>query len=108
MSKIKYYQNKTTGEIIGVENMRVLITHPKNTTESYTHQTIYDMICPNKILGNGFQTYCIEYSFLHQNYIAIKRTVALEKYPKFKQYRHNDIPDVSMNKRFEILNSQSF
>ena len=110
---MKYYQNKTTGEIIGVENMRELITHPTPTSinlgyKNYSYMVIYDMICPNHILGNGIKTFCITYSYLKQNYKRIKNSIAMEKYPNFKQYRHADIPNGTELERLNVLKSQTF
>lgn len=113
---MKYYQNKTSKEIIGVENMRELITHPTEQSESlgykgYSYKVIYDMICPNKILGNGIKTYCVTHSFLRENYKRINRKIALEKYPVFKQYRHKDLVEEGEKlgiDTLEVLHKQTF
>lgn len=93
---MKYYQNKVTEEIIGVENMRQLITHPTPKSEElgyrgYSYKVIYDMVHPNRILGNGIDTYCITHSYLKENYKRISKKIAIAKYPQFKQYRHVDL-----------------
>lgn len=110
---MKYYQNKTTGEIIGVENMREVITHPTPQSialgyKGYSYEVVYDMICPNKILGNGIVTYCITYSYLKENYKRIKREIALAKYPDFKQFRHADLPNGTSEERLEVIRNQTF
>lgn len=110
---MKYYQNIVTGEIIGVENMRELITHPTPTSNSlgyknHSYQVIYDMICPNHILGNGIKTFCITYSYLKQNYKRINAEIALSKYPNFKQYRHEDILQGTQEERLAVLSKQTF
>jgi len=93
---MKFYQNKTTGEIIGVENMRTLLLEPTKQSielgyKGYSYKVVYDAILPNKILGNGIVSYCISHSFLTKNYKRIKKEIALEKYPNFKQYRYADM-----------------
>lgn len=93
---MKYYQNKTTGEIIGIENMREVIDHPteqdiKLGYENHSYTVVYDMICPNHILGNGIDTFCVTHSYLTTNYRRIKKEIALTKYPNFKQYRYKDL-----------------
>jgi len=110
---MKYYQNKTTGEIIGVENMRELITHPTPNSirlgfKGYSYNVIYDMICPNRLLGNGIVTFCITHSYLKENYKRIKFEIALAKYPEFRQYRHADLPNGTQEERLAVLNSQTF
>lgn len=110
---MKFYQNKITQEIIGVENMRELILHPTETSikagfKGYSYQVIYDMICPNKILGNGIVTFCITNSYLKENYKRIKREIAITKYPDFKQYRHSDLPNGTSEERLAVIKSQTF
>lgn len=113
---MKFYQNKVSKEIIGVENMRQLITHPTKQSEDlgykgYSYKVIYDMICPNYILGSGITTYCITHSYLRENYKRIRREIALEKYPEFKQYRHKDLVEEGRKLNIdtlEILHKQTF
>jgi len=93
---MKFYQNKTTGEIVGIENMRELISHPTEKSielgfKGYERSTVYDAIYPNKICGNGIVSFCIEHTFLRKNYKRIRKEIAFEKYPNFKQYRHSDM-----------------
>ena len=66
---MKYYQNKTTGEIIGVENLRELIDFPTEMSinlgfKGYSRNSIVDVIMPNKILGNGIVSFTMSCSFL--------------------------------------------
>lgn len=113
---MKYYQNKTTGEIVGVENMRELIKHPTELSQSlgykgYSYEVIYDMICPNKILGHGIVSYCVTYHYLKDNYKRINRNLALKKYPQFKQYRHSDMVIKAKERGIEgieVLHEQTF
>lgn len=113
---MKFYENKTTSEIIGVENMRELITHPTESSQklgfdNYSYQVIYDMICPNKILGNGINTFCITNSYLKANYVRINAKIALARYPVFKQYRHSDLQPESEKcglTTLEIIHNQTF
>lgn len=113
---MKFYQNKTTGEIIGIKNMREVIKHPTEQSikagfRGYSYEVVYDMICPNKILGAGIVSYCITWSFLNTNYKRIRREIALEKHPNFKQYRHKDMVLEAEAKGvdgLEILNKQRF
>jgi hypothetical protein len=110
---MKYYQNKTTNEIIGVENMRQVITHEtegsiKSGFKGYSYMVVYDMVCPNHILSNGIKSFCIHHTFLTKNYKRIKAEIALSKYPEFKQYLHNDIPNVATEERLNILRLQTF
>jgi hypothetical protein len=106
---MKYYQNRNTEEIIGVENTRELITHSTEQSLSlgfkgYSCEVVYDMICPNKLLGNGIKTYCITHSFLKENYKRIKIEIALNKYPRFKQYRHKDLLEEGKKLNIDTLN----
>lgn len=113
---MKYYQNKQTNEIIGITNMRELITHPTEQSiragfKGYSYKVIYDMVCPNKFLGNGIVTYNITHGYLSTNYKRIKMQIALDKYPKFNQYRHSDL--IREGKKLgidtlEILHNQKF
>lgn len=113
---MKYYQNLKTGEIMGIENMRQLITHPTPQSESlgykgYSYKVIYDMICPNNILGHGIVSYCITHSYLRDNFKRINKKIALEKYPEFKQYRHSQLKDDAEKKgitTLEVINKQTF
>ena len=113
---MKYYQNKTTGEIIGTTNMREVISHPteqsiKSGRTYYSYEVVYDMICPNMILGEGIVSYCITWSYLNTNYKRIRREIALEKHPNFKQYRHSDMVEEAKQKGvtgLEILHAQTF
>lgn len=113
---MKYYQNKTTGEIIGIENMRQVITHPTEASikagfRGYAYHVVYDMICPNYILGQGITSYCIQYTFLKANYKRIKAEIALSKYPEFNQYRHSDLmieAEKTGIKSLDILHKQTF
>ena len=113
---MKYYQNKTTGEIIGICNMRDLISHPTEKSEKagyngYSYQVIYDMVCPNKLLGNGIVSYCITHSYLSENYKRINKKTALSKYPEFKQYKYSDLIDESEKTgvaKLDILQKQTF
>jgi len=110
---MKYYQNNVTDEIIGVENMRELISFPTDSSINagyvgYSYTVIYDMICPNKILGNGIKTYCITWAYLKKYYRRINAKIALQKYPEFKQYRFADLPMVPQEERLEIMGQQTF
>ena len=93
---MKYYQNKTTGEIIGVENLRELLSFPTEQSISlgfkgYSRQSIVDVIMPNKILGQGIDTFSMSCTFLKENYKRISKKIALAKYPDFHQYRFEDL-----------------
>lgn len=113
---MKYYQNKITGEIIGIENMREVISHPTEQSikcgrTTYSYEVVYDMICPNKILGNGIVSHCITWSYLNTNYKRIRREIALEKHLNFKQYRHSDMVKEAKEKGttgLEVLQQQTF
>ncbi|MFW6219981.1 MAG: hypothetical protein ACOC33_04000 [bacterium] len=113
---MKFYQNKKTGEIIGIENMRQLITHPTMMSEKlgydgYSYNVVYDMICPNKILGRGIISYCISHTFLIKNYKRIRKEIAIEKYPEFKQYSYSDLLNESKQTgkdTLDIIKSQTF
>ena len=61
----------------------------------HSYTVVYDMICPNKILGNGIVSYCITHSYLQHNYKRIKKEIALTKYPQFEQYRHKHLPNTT-------------
>ena len=113
---MKYYQNKKTGEIIGVSNMREVISSPTEQTnklgfKDYSYQVVYDMICPNKILGNGITSFCITYRFLSDNYKRINKKIALDKYPDFEQYRHKhllkEVEQTGLSS-IDILHKQTF
>ena len=113
---MKYYINKTTGNIIGVTNMRQLITHPTEQATNlgyigYSYKIVYDMVCPNVLLGNGITSFSISHTYLTKNYKRIKREIALEKYPEFNQYRHNDLVKEGEERNIdtiEILHEQVF
>ena len=113
---MKFYKNKKTGEIIGISNMRELITHPTEDSmnlgfHDYSYDVIYDMICPNKILGSGIVSYCISHTFLIKNYKRIRKDVALKKYPNFKQYGYKDLMEESKETKkptIKIIRSQTF
>ena len=110
---MNFYQNKKTGEIIGIENMREVIDHPTETSLSlgykgYSYTVVYDMICPNNLLGNGITSYCITRSFLLSNYKRIKREIALAKYPEFKQYRYENLPNGTQEEKLSVIMSQTF
>jgi hypothetical protein len=113
---MKYYQNKITKEIIGTTNMRTVIKEPteqsiKMGITGYSYEVVYDMITPNKILGNGIVSYCITWKYLNKNYKRIKREIALEKHPDFRQYRHADMvieAEVNGVEGLEILTKQTF
>lgn len=113
---IKYYINKTTGNIIGITNMRQLITHPTENSiilgyVGYSYQIIYDMICPNVLLGNGIKSFTISNIYLTKNYKRIKREIALTKHPEFKQYVYSDLVKESEDRnidKLEILHEQVF
>lgn len=113
---MKYYINKTTGNIIGVTNMRQLITHPTEQSTNlgyigYSYQVVYDMVCPNVLLGNGITSFCISHTYLTKNYKRIKREIALEKYPEFNQYQHKDLVKEGKERNIdtlEILHEQVF
>lgn len=113
---MKYYQNKTTNEIIGIENMREVISLPTKNSIKYgfvnhSYEIVYDMICPNVLIQNGVTSFCITYKMLSRNYKRIKASIALEKYPVFKQYSYVEFD--AEKKRlgisgFEILKKQTF
>ena len=113
---MKFYQNKTTGEIIGVENMRHLITHPTEISDklgfkNHSYMIVYDMICPNNLLGRGITSFAIHHTYLTKNYKRIKREIALEKYPDFRQYNFEDLQKEAKEKNvktIDILKAQQF
>jgi hypothetical protein len=115
-TQMKYYQNKTTGEIIGVENMRQLITHPTEQSTKlgfidHSYMVVYDMICPNNLLGNGIKSYSITHSYLKTNYKRIKMEIAFKKHPNFRQYRFDDLQKESALKgipTLDVLHKQRF
>jgi hypothetical protein len=106
---MKFYKNIRNGEIIGVMNMRELISSPNENSialgfKGYSRMTIYDVIHPNKMLGNGIVSFCITNSFLRENYIRVSKEIALSKYPIFKQYRHSDLVNESKERGIDSLN----
>ena len=113
---MKYYKNKKTNNIIGIKNQRHLITHPTEQSESlgfvgYSYTVIYDMICPNILLGNGITSFSISHTYLKENFKRIRREIALEKYPGFKQYDFNDLVKESEERgvdRLDILMEQDY
>lgn len=113
---MKYYQHKETGEIIGVQNMRHLITHPTTKSESlgykgYSYAVVYDMICPNSLLPNGLTSFSIQHTFLTKNYKRIRKEIALAKYPDFRQYVYSDLERESQEKnipKLDILKAQMY
>lgn len=113
---MKYYQNINSGAIIGIENMRQLMTEPTEQSinlgyKGYSYKVIYDMICPNYILGNGIDTFCINHSFLQSNFKRVNKKIALKKHPEFIQYRHRHLKADSekMNiTTFEVIQKQTF
>jgi hypothetical protein len=113
---MKFYQNKTNGEIIGVTNMRHLIKHPTTQSEKlgyngYSYSVIYDMIHPNCLLPNGLTSFSIEHTFLTKNYKRIRREIAFAKYPKFRQYTYQDlIAEAKLKKvdKLEVLENQEY
>lgn len=113
---MKYYQNKKTGEIIGVENMRDVIDKPTEAQTKigyigYSYSVVYDMICPNKLLANGLKSFCISYRQLVFNYKRIKKEIALSKYPDFHQYNYDDLQKEAITKNcttLEIIQKQTF
>jgi hypothetical protein len=113
---MKYYQNKTTGEIIGITNMREVISHPteqsiKSGRTTFSYEVVYDMICPNMILVEGIVSYCVTWDYLRKNYKRIKREIALRKHPNFKQYRHSDMVKEAKERGItglEVLQQQTF
>jgi len=113
---MKFYQNINTNEIIGVDNMRQVISHPTEQSMragfvNYSYEVVYDMICPNKILGEGITSFCITNSFLTKNYKRIKREIALNRYPNFNQYRHKQLCDeasISGIEKLDIIRKQTF
>lgn len=113
---MKYYQNKTTGEIIGVENMREVIKSPtkqgdKLGYKGYSYAIVYDMICPNRLIGNGITSFCISHLHLIGNYKRINKNIALSKYPDFKQYGYEDLKKEAERLKcstLEIIQSQTF
>lgn len=113
---MKYYQNKTTNEIIGIENMREVISFPTEAQTKlgfidYSYQIVYDMICPNKLLGRGITSFCITHSYLKMNYKRIAISMALKIYPDFKQYCYNQLVIDAKEQgisRLEILKKQTF
>lgn len=91
-----FYINKQTNEIIGICGMLDLITSPTEQSiklgyKGYASQVAYLAIYPNKILGNGILSYAITHKFLRENYKRIRKQLAYERYPNFKQYRHSDM-----------------
>lgn len=113
---MKYYRNIHTGNIIGITNMRELITHPTEQSlalgfKGYSYQVVYDMVCPNVLLGNGIDSFCISHTYLTKNYKRIKREIALSKYPIFKQYSHCDLVKEGKERNIDtlkILHEQRF
>jgi len=105
---MKYYINKTSGNIIGISNMREVIKHPTEKSlalgfKNYSYEVVYDMICPNYILGEGIKSFCITYRYLKDNYKRIKREIALEKYPEFNQYRHHNLIEEGKKRGIDTL-----
>jgi hypothetical protein len=113
---MRYYRNKVSGEIIGVFNMRELISHSTEQSiklgyGNYSRQTIYDMICPNILLGAGIASFSIAATYLQNNYKRISAKIALEKYPEFRQYVYEDLVEESNKsgiKKIDILTNQKF
>jgi hypothetical protein len=113
---MKFYINKQTNNIIGITNMREVITHPTEKSlelgfKGYSYEVVYDMICPNVLLGNGIVSFCITHTYLTKNYKRIKREIALSKYPIFKQYSHCDLIEEGKERNIDtlkILNEQRF
>ena len=112
---MKFYQNKITKQIIGIKNMRELLTHPTDMSiklgfKDYSYKVIYDAIYPNKLLGNGIVSFAIEHTFLTKNYKRIKKEIALNKYPNFKQYDYEDLVKEAKKKKIsklEVLKQQT-
>jgi hypothetical protein len=113
---MKYYQNINTNEIIGIHNMREVIMEPNNNSiksgyKDYSYSVVYDMVCPNRLIPNGIDSFCIEHVFLIKNYKRIKRELALEKYPLFKQYDYNDLKneaEILNVSKLDIIKKQTF
>jgi hypothetical protein len=110
---MRYYKNKTTGEIIEIHNMRDLIIPLTQKARElgftqFHYQTIYDVIAPSKILGNGIVSYCIPYTLLREHYKRTNIKEAHAKYPQFVQYRHEHLPKGTTEERLKVLNEQTF
>lgn len=113
---MKFYQNKNSGEIIGIENMREVIDIPTKQSvncgyRDYSYHIVYDMICPNRLIPNGINSFCISHSFLTLNYKRINKNIAFSKYPIFKQYDYEDLEKEAIEKNkttLEIIKQQTF
>lgn len=113
---MKYYQNKTTSEIVGIENMREVISFPTEQGRemgyrNYSYSVVYDMVCPNKILGNGITSFCITHGYLTANYKRISKKIALLKYPSFRQYRYEHLKEDAKKQgcaTLEVIQKQRF
>lgn len=111
---MKFYQNKTSGEIIGILEMVELLSPPTDLSkklgfEGYSRQTAYKAIFPNFMLGRGIGFFVITNSLLINNYKRINKKLALSKYPNFKQYRFEDLVSESSNlgvDRLSVLRKQ--
>jgi len=113
---MKYYQNKTTNEIIGIKNMRHVISEPNEAQIKlgyidHSYSVVYDMICPNHLIGNGFTSFCISYKHLSKSYKRINKKLALSKYPEFRQYGYDDLKKEANKLQcstLDILKRQTF
>jgi hypothetical protein len=80
---MKYYQNKVSGEIIGVFNKREVISHPteksiKKGFKNFSTETVYDINFFNVMLGDGTDLYCITHSYLIRKYEELSKTDTLK------------------------------
>ena len=105
---MKFYQNRTTNEIIGIEEMMDLLSHPTEQSirlgfKGYKRSTIYKAIFPNKLLANGIVSFAIEHTFLTKNYKRINKNLVFEKYPIFKQYDYTDLTKEAENRGIEKI-----
>lgn len=110
---MKYYQNRTTGEIIGAKNMREVIIEPTEESAKlgwvdYHFMVVADVIHPNKLLGNGIISYCMPVYLIKKWYKRIDKYKALRRYPIFQQYRFDDLSKVSQEERLTILHNQKW
>lgn len=103
---MKYYIHKKTNEPMGLIGCTMidLVGDEVNSiypTQSEERKTIYLVVFPNRILGNGIQFHSITHSTL-DNFKRINIRKFNEICPDFGQYRHKD--DKGQNIRLFLNN----
>jgi hypothetical protein len=79
---MKYYQNKRTGELIGVTGgWRDLVSGDKTTV-------ITEVVFPYRWLGQGIISHCMSFSDISKEYKRINKQRAKELCNDFGQWRH--------------------